>query len=489
MSFLKKRWVIIAAAVLIVAVSAGFSIYRSSVTNLLDKSAYSDLYKDIKDKDDQDYFKDQAALSDYITGWADSQGLTYETDGSGNIIFSREATSRKKNLPPVVVCLSYNYQTAGDNARLLAGAAMIAASDINSGSRSVIFFNDDQNTGTGYRKINKKYLSGDSKIIYLDYGNSSYISTSSFARKSSEIRIKAGRYEPECDSAVRIHISGITSGNIGTGISKHPDPVSALGTLMTRLKSKSVSFQLADFEIGNNGNMYPVSVDATIMLNSYAVPSFTKYIDKRIKAWEKAYAKDYEDLTYTYEVIDDPEKLPEETYSRKATARLTNVLYTIQSGLYKYENEDNIPEHRTADDICGINAVTGIRAEDGYICIDLLSQAYDDSYMDRIMSDNRAAAELFECTHKELSSIPVFLNQRDSLYRTILSTYYQINKNSAGGGALKTDYDNYFTPCSYLAGRAPDADIVHIRLNSDQANYMINTLLCYIAYRGNNLIL
>ena len=267
MSFLKKRWIIIAAALLIIAASAGFSIYRSSVTRMLDKTAYSDLYNDIKDKAEQNYFTSQESLSDYITGWADTAGIDYKTDKNGNIIFTREASSRKKNLPPVVVCLSYNYETAEDNAKLLAGGAMIAMSDISSGSRTVIFFNDEKNNGIGYRKLNKKYLSGGSKIIYLDYGNSSYISCSSFAKNYSVIKVKAGRFEPECDSAVRVTITGLTSGNIGTGITKHPDPVSALSTLFTRLKSKSVAFQLADFEIGNNGSMYPYSAEATIMLN------------------------------------------------------------------------------------------------------------------------------------------------------------------------------------------------------------------------------
>ncbi len=489
MSFLKKRWIIIAAALLIIAASAGFSIYRSSVTRMLDKTAYSDLYNDIKDKAEQNYFTSQESLADYITRWADTAGIEYKIDKNGNIIFTRDASSRKKNLPPVVVCLSYNYETVEDNAKLLAGGAMIAMSDISSGSRTVIFFNDEKNDGVGYRKISKDYLSDSSKIIYLDYGSSSYISCSSFAKNYSVIKVKAGRFEPECDSAVKVKITGIKSGNIGTGIAKHPDPVSALSTLFTRLKSKSVAFQLADFEIGNNGSMYPYSAEATIMLNSYAVPSFTKYIDKRIKAWEKAYGKDYEELSYTYEVIDDPEQLPEESYSRKATAKLTNSLYTIQSGLYKYEKDDRIPEGREEGDICGINAVTGMHKEDGYICIDLMSQAYNDAYMERIISDNTAAAELFENNITETSSIPVFLNQKDSLSRTIISTYYKLNNSSAGGGALLTDMDNYFTPCSYLAVRAPKADIVHLRFNSDDASRMINTLLCYIAYRGNNLIL
>ena len=276
---------------------------------------------------------------------------------------------------------------------------------------------------------------------------------------------------------------------IGTGIAKHPDPVSALGTLLARLKSKSVIFQLADFEVGNNGNMYPVSIDATIMLNSYAVSSFTKYIDKRIKAWEKAYGKDYEDLSYTYEVIDDPESLPTESYSRKATARLANVLYTLQTGLYKYEESDNIPEGREAGDICGINAITGLHAEDGYICVDLMTQAYDDIYMDRIMNDNTASAELFDGSISETSSVPRFLNEKDSLQRTLISTHYKLNSSSSAGGTLRSEYDNYFTPCSYLSAKNENADVIHLRLDPESSASMINTIICYIAYKGNNFLI
>ena len=488
-NFLKKRWVMFVVAVLVITVVVGISLYRDSLTRMLDKAAYSDLSNAIKESAEEGAFTSQSSLQEYITKWADENSLEYKTDKSGNIIFSRSATERKKKISPTVVCVSYNYETAKENSRLLAGAAMIAQADITSGSRTVIFVNDEKNNGDGYKHLSKKFFKRKAKVIYLDYGSSSYISNSSFGKKNSTIKIKAGRYEPECDTAVKIHISGINSGVIGTGIAKHPDPVSALGTLLARLKSKSVIFQLADFEVGNNGNMYPVSIDATIMLNSYAVSSFTKYIDKRIKAWEKAYGKDYEDLSYTYEVIDDPESLPTESYSRKATARLANVLYTLQTGLYKYEESDNIPEGREAGDICGINAITGLHAEDGYICVDLMTQAYDDIYMDRIMNDNTASAELFDGSISETSSVPRFLNEKDSLQRTLISTHYKLNSSSSAGGTLRSEYDNYFTPCSYLSAKNENADVIHLRLDPESSASMINTIICYIAYKGNNFLI
>ena len=485
--FIRKYRVLLAVSVVLITAAVAFSLYSTARIKLLNKSDFRAIYNGIKEASDNGQFTDQQALTDYIVSWAEENNLDCTTDKSGNVIIRTAAVERKKNMPPTVVCVSANYETVSENARLLASAAVIAKSDIEAGRRTVIFVNDVQNTGAGYRGLSKKLFKKKAKVIYMDYGSSAYMSASSFGLKSSEISIKAGKYDPECDTAVKVHISGVDSAIIGTGISKHPDPVSALSTLLTRLKSRSAIYQLADFEIGTNGNMTPVSMDATILLNSYAVPSFTKYIDKHIKNWEKAYGDDYENLEYTYEVIDDPEALPEKTYSRKATARLTNVLYTLKSGIYKYEKNDNIPEGRSEGDIFGINYVTGIRAEEGYICIDLLTQAYDDEYMQKIMDDNTAAAELFDCSISEKSSVPRFLNEKDSLSRTFDKTFSTINYLTSTTDVLRTESDNYFTPCSYLAAKNENADVIHIRMNSDQASILTNTILCYIAYKGNIL--
>jgi hypothetical protein len=194
-----------------------------------------------------------------------------------------------------------------------------------------------------------------------------------------------------------------------------------------------------------------------------------------------------EELAYTYEVIEDPEQMPQEAYSRKATEKLTNVLYTRQNGLYKYEADDVIPEGKSEGDIYGINAVTGIRAEDGAIVIDIMTQAYDDGYMQKITDDNTAAAELFDCKFREGDSVPRFLNEKDSLYRTFRTTFYKVNGTTNANTVLATESDNYFTPCSYLAEKNENADIIHLRLNSAQAQITTNSILCYIAYKGNIL--
>ena len=483
----RRKRILIIAVILLVCIAAGLMLYKSSRSRLLDRSAFSALQKDISEAAESGEFDSQQALGDYITSWADQNAIEYTIDGYGNIIFDTEAAARKKNVAPTIICVSYNYVTAGDNSRVLASAAMIAASDIEAGRRTFVFVNDENNTGLGYRGLSGKLFRKSPKVIYLDYGGSAYISNASFAKKYSSVKVKASLRDPVCDTAVRVRISGLTTAVIGTGISNHPDPVGALSTLLSRLKSKSAAYQLASLEVGSNGSMYPDSVEAVIMLNSYAVPSFTKYIDKRIKAWEKAYGDDYEDLEYTYELIDDPEELPEQAYSRGATEKLTNVLYTIQSGLYIYEETDEIPEGSEAGDIYGINAVTNVRTGDGGIYIDIMTQAADEDAMAAISSDNAAAAELFGCTATDSYSVPAFYNDKDSLLRTFRSTYFKVNNTFSFSDVLPQESDRYFSPCSYLADKSEKADIIHIHMDSGKAQTLTNTILCYIAYKGNIL--
>lgn len=483
----KLRIIIILLAA---ALACGISIHRSRSTSLLDKKQFYEFSSSIEDicGDEGEGFVNQRALMDFIEDWADSNELEYTEDNSGNIIFDKPAVGRKSNVTPTLVAVSMNYQTAGDNSRILASAASIAASDIESGRSTVIFFNDEKNLGEGYKGIGNSYLSPKSKVIYLDKGSSNYISSGSFQQRISAVDIPAEREDNPCDTAVRVRITGINTGVIGPGINKQPDPVSALSTLLTRLKSRSVECRLASVSIGSNGNMYPVSMEAVITLNSYNLGSFTGYIDKRIKAWEKAYGDDHEKLKYSYEVIDDEQALPKTVYTADTTDRLTLILYTVKGGAYRYSEGDALPAGKKAGDVYGINCLTGITAEDERIRLSLITQGVNDQYTDRMINDNKAAAELYGCSFTGIDSVPAFVNDRNSLSRTFNRTYEKVNDITSPKTILSFETDNFFTPCSYLAAKNGKSDIIHIRTKASNTANIANTILCYIKAKGNTSI-
>jgi hypothetical protein len=483
----KFRIAIILLAIIIVA---GISFFKSRSTKLLDKDVYSSFKTAIDDicESENGGFADQRELMDFIESWADENSLKYKEDKHGNIIFNRPAVKRKKNVTPTLVAVSMNYQTASDNAQILASAAAIAHSDIESGRRTVVFFNDDKGLAEGYKGINKKYIDSKTKVIYLDQGSMTYLSTGSFQQRQTEIVIPAHREKNPCDTAVKINISGIRSNIIGPGINKHPDPISALSSLLTRLKSKSTDSRLAELSVGSNGSMYPVSLEATIVINSYNLSSFTGYIDKRIKAWEKSYGSDYEDLVFTYEVISDEESLPQKVYTAATTDKITGILYTIRSGAYRYTENDSIPDGKEPGDAYGINCLTDIQAENDSITIPVIVQGVNDSFTERILNDNKVAVELYKCTYNQTDKIEAFLNDKDKLSRTFKSTFDKVSDGGVADSELAFITDNYFTPCSYLQEKNSSADIIHIRTKGSSASDIANTILCYIKAKGNTSI-
>ncbi len=480
----------IALILLVILIAAAVSIQKPRSTKLLDKDAYSDFKNAIDAVGDSEAggFADQQELISFIEQWADSHSLEYKEDKYGNIIFNKPAVKRKKNVSPTLIAVSMNYETAVDNSQILASAASIALSDVESGRRTVVFFNDEQGLAKGYIGLKKGYITSKSKIIYLDKGSSTYLSTGSFQQRMTEVVIPAAREDNPCDTAVKITISGIRSGIIGPAISKQPDPVSALSSLLTRLKSKSVDCRLADLKLGSNGNMYPVSLEATIVLNSYNLASFTSYIDKRIKAWDKAYGSDDENMIYSYEVIDNTDDLPEKVYTAKTTDRLTGILYTIRSGSYRYTESDAIPDGKKAGDIYGINCITDIVADKSSITLPVIVQGVDDPFTERIINDNKAAAELYKCNYSQTGSIAAFRNDRNKLARTFISTFDKVNDSSVAESIMAVTTDNFFTPCSYLQAKSSKADIVHIRTKGSSAPEIANTILCYIKAKGNTSI-
>ncbi len=480
----------IALVLTIALIAVVISAYRSGSTKLLDKEVYSAFRTSLEEKAQSENagFADQRELMDMIESWAEGQSLEYKEDRYGNIIFNKPAVRRKRNVTPTLVAVSMNYETAADNSQILAAAAAIASSDAESGRRTVVFFNDEKGLAEGYRGINKKYISSKTKVIYLDKGSSTYLSTGSFQQRFTKISLPARREDNPCDTAVRIRISGIKTNVIGPGISNQPDPFSALSGLLTRLKSKSVDCRLADVSIGSNGNMYPVSLEATVTLNSYNLSSFTAFIDKRIKAWEKAYGSDFENIEFTYEIIEDESELPEKVYTASTTDRLTGVLYTIRSGAYRYSESDARPEGKEIGEIFGINCLTDIIAENDLISIPVIVQGVNDSFTERLMNDNKAAAELYGCTYSQTGYVEAFSNNRDKLSRTFKSTYEKVNHASVAESVLSILTDNFFTPCSYLQAKNSSTDIIHIRAKASSAAGVANTILCYIKAKGNTSI-
>ena len=175
-------------------------------------------------------------------------------------------------------------------------------------------------------------------------------------------------------------------------------------------------------------------------------------------------------------------------YSAETTDKLTGILYTIHSGSYRYSESDAIPEGKEVGDLYGINCITDVNAGDNIITVPVIIQGADDSFTERILNDNKAATDLYECSYSQSERIEAFSNNRDKLSRTFKNTYEKANDSSVAESVLEVTTDSFFTPCSYLQAKNSKADIIHIRTKGSSAANIANTILCYIKAKGNTSI-
>lgn len=482
----KKKKTIIVIITAIALIITAFSIYRINKLKLFDKKSYKEIYKTLEDESEN--FKSQEDLRDFITAWADKSGLKYSIDGSDNIIFTHEANSRKKKVSPTVVLVSYNYENVSENNRVLASAAMLASSDINSGKRTVIFVNNINNNGDSYMKLNPSFFTKKAKVVYLDYGKHSYISKNSFASANRIISIPATTTNSNCDTAIKIRISGLMSDCVDTGINKKANPISLLSTVLTRLKTKSTICQIADISVDNKGNMYPGALEATILVNSYSVNSLCSYLDKRIKKFEKFAKKDNPDCEYTYEILSG-DAVPDTAYDDQTFDSLTTLLYTIMNGTKRLEDDDLIPEGYEISDISCIQAPVQLLKDEANLYLDVYTQAINNDFLNDATKDIDEATKLSGCEVVASVNYPKYSNKKDSLERTMQSTYFKVSDLFGDGFSLDEDYDTYFTPMSYIASINKNVDMVHIKINKATASVITNMLICYFETKGNFLSL
>jgi len=482
----------IAVIVLVVVAAAAIAsvfVYRNGKLNLLNRPEYKRLASGIEQAAADGSFTSQQSLQDFLTAWARGNDLEYTVDDYGNIIFTKQAADRKKKVSPTVICVNCNFETADSDACALASAAMIAKTDIESGRRTVIFFSNEKDMGEGYKNISSSYFTDNTKVIYVDSGNASYLSTHSYAQETSYIDVPVSREDASCDTAVKISITGLDSGFVSSGIDNRPDVIGELGYILNMLKTKSVTSQLSDFSVGGNGNMYPVSMHATILINSYSLSSFTSYLDKQIKEWNNMYGDKYSALSFTYEIIEDEEDIPDRAYSDDTFDKLANLLYTVKSGTYQFASGDSIPDGYEEGDNYGLNCMVNLTAGGKVIRLRLLSRACDNEYLNRIVIDSSAAAELCDCTFSEGDIENAFDGESEALAETIIKTYKKVKDIGGDSLRISSSGDSYFTPCSYLSQINENMKIIHIRENNENGAVLTNTLLCYIQTKGNFLSL
>ena len=474
MKRLKTRYLLLLAIpVVLIAAVLLYRFSRNIVNDLVDAelldSVRAELTEQIPEGADAETIR--TGLEANLT----AHGVEFSTDDSSNLIVRRKASEGSEGARTTVYCVNIESGSFPKDLTAVSTALYMAACGQEGPAYTIAFLNNEDNLMAGAKGIRASLFPQDAWIICLS-GGSFGLSTDSFASMNTRFLIPYEESDRVCDTGIRIKIGGITAGIPGPSISDQPNPITQLSGIMTRLKTKSIRYQIADIHMENSGNLYPTDIEITLLVNSYSLQNVTKYLDKRAEDFTEKYSKNHPEISYIYEVIEDTETLPDKAYDDQTTDSLMNLLYTVKNGTYRFK-EGEAPEGYKEKEIYAVNCLEELRVNDDDLECRLYSEALNSLYLDQIIADNAAAAELSDAVSSAYNIAPEFKNGGSILAERFTFLYPAVNELSAKSSIVPLEYDTGSTCCSYLASKGKDTDAIHLSVDENSQYYVINTFL------------
>lgn len=474
--------------VIVLAFVGIIAYYKMTKTRLVNKENYMSFREQLLSKSKD--FKSNAELQKFIESETAKDKVLFITDEHGNIIITKTASD--VTAPATVVIADYNYKTAAIDADALATLHEVSTSKTNGGSVIAIFMNNENNDHVGVKNINKSYIPANSNVIYVSGGKKLYISNNSFASGMSDISIPYTTEARTQNTGIKIKITGIKTDVPSSYISQQPDVFDVFSSIVSKYKNKSVSYQIADLKVGNNGNMYPSSLEFTLLIDSYNLDDTKEYFDGQVEKFMKANKKYFPDAKMTYSVITDESKLPDTAISQNTIEYLTTYLYIDKNSNYRFGDDDKIPHKYSKGDVYATNTMEELYVEGNIMHLKMNTTGVTNAYRDQIMKDNASAASLSGLEIKTYDLYDAYENKDQKLSSALSSIYSNVNDKAAQTIAIPIDRDQKFTTMSLLKSVQSDANITHINLNDDDQDAGIkvtNTILNYVnSYTKSGLI-
>lgn len=478
-----KKTTLIAIIIVIAAVAsvAAYKIHRIQILDSKSfKSCSTALSAAAKEVGTDD------AWMNKIKETATSVGLIPVSDEYGNIILTTEAVQGKESMPMLVLCTEYDVATAAKDADSIASALMTAKSATSNGPLTVIIARSTSNSHDGLTKVSSSYFPAGSNVIFLSSGSSTSTSQSSFCRSMATISLPLSKTSRSCDTVIDLSIGGIETGVPDSEISNQANPISPLVTLLTKMRKKSLTFEVEGVTLGSSGSLYPTSLNAKILVDSSSIDSVKEMLSKQREDYIDKNKKNSPDISFEFKVVDDESSMPTTVYSKDSTEALINFLYTIKEGTYKFGDEDT-PKNKSKKDIYAINVIEGMTENSSSFDITVETQALNDDKLDAVMAENASAAALAGGTATPYGRVPAFSNKKSKLVQEIRNIYSKSNSLNFKDLKIIEENDDYFTPCSFIAMKNKPLDIMHISVSEADSARVTNTILNFLRSGNSSL--
>lgn len=471
---IKKKIYIIILIIIMMLLAAFFYFYLEQRVHLLDKEAFNKYNACLSD--DAELYKSNTDYSKTIIKLANDNNINAIKDEKGNILISNQTDNGAKNINIISV---YNYKVAKSESNTISAMLSLANAKSKHNNFNLIILNDENNSHAGFSYLKNFANAKNDYFFYLYSGNTSSLYKKGFASGTSNINVPIKRVPRKCNTKITININGINTAVVSDDIGKHPNPIISLGAILSKLKSKGYIYQLSDLNIENTGNMYPVGLKATLLVDSFAISDINEYLSKKKDKFIDNYNKDYPNINFSYKITDDASDMPDKAFSDDTTDSLANIIYTIKNGTYKFTNDEEDIEH-TKCDIYGINILNGITISKDILQVKIYSLALNDSYLDKITKENQYVAKFANSEFKVVEKLSSWHSDNTDLQKKLSALYSKTSRDASKKLLVNENPIQISTPLSYIADIQKN-NVAIISKDKDFKN-ITNMLLNYIKY-------
>ncbi|MGN0709414.1 MAG: hypothetical protein ACI4LM_04145 [Anaerovoracaceae bacterium] len=416
-------------------------------------------------------------VRDYLKNWAESKDISCATYDSGNIVMTVPASKSYKKADPVVIICPYDSKQLKYFMSPIIMTLYLIKNNESTGKLTAVFTPESGHDLTGIRKLDKKYITDDSKVICLNGAATGNFALNTGGGECYKFSTKASYKKPSYTKAYTISLKNMPGGQLSDDVSKNSNPVLVLENLLISLQRRNINFEVASFRGGNSKALCPEDAEVTIVVDANDEETFTERMDTVIENFNDSKSEEEKDETYSYKKAAMPSKVLKASSSNK----MLSFLYTVLTGRYesqkdkeeaakeKKENKDTETEEKAYTDVASIR--TGSR-------IVIYSAAYSNSkrLLKEINNDESTLAYLSGINFSRVYSIPVWNGNTSKSFSDAIKKAYQ---DYSGNGM---QYADSITPtnANYISRLNSKCDVISLTVSDNIMKNATGMMVTYL---------
>lgn len=414
-------------------------------------------------KDSASTMKTNDNIKSYLTSWAKSKGINYTTDDAGNVIMTKSAGSKYKDVAPTVIVCPYDQNQFENYINPVATALYTIKNNESTGKLTVIFTKESGHDFSGIQALDSKYITNDSKVFCLNGGQKGLFATKSGASSTYRFTQSVSYRSPSYTKAYKITISGLPGGQPDSKISDYVNPITKLESLLASLKSKGIGYELASIKGGNDSNLYATSATMTIVVDADKEESFKEKMEELTKDFKEKYSKDYPKINYTYKSVSTPSKV----LTTSKCSKFVSYMYTLLDGEYYKDDDGNL---------VSITNISYIKSSGSSIKINSVAYSLDAANLAEIDNGEKTLCSLSGVKYKKTSSTPLWKGSSTSKFAKAVSTAYNTYTSS------NLTYTDSITAsnASYISKLNSKCSIICVTVNDNVVEDCTGTIIEYL---------